>query len=355
MGGVTLLLSGDFRQTLPVIPKGSRADEVLACLKSSTLWPQVKTLSLSTNMRAHLLGDSTSAEFAEDILALGEWKVPKNDKGDISISELCNTVESPSDLLETVFPNLESNYADINWLSERTILAPKNVAVSAINDQLISRIPGEERIYKSIDRTCDLQDIINYPIEFLNSLEPAGLPPHILRLMVECPIMLIRNLLPPKQCNGTRLAVKSLMSHLIVTGCGKDENIFISRMHLYPSESDMPFHFRRSQFPQPPPRTPHYHHYNDDNTTATTTIPATTILITTATTNTITTTTTASTTTTTANTNATTSNITTITLTFTTSTITTNIAGINTNTNTSVNTRTGFWCFSYTHTLNMMY
>eukprot|EP00106_Octopus_bimaculoides_P002522 XP_014769964.1 PREDICTED: uncharacterized protein LOC106868993 [Octopus bimaculoides] len=138
MGGVTLLLSGDFLQTLPVILKGTRADEVRACLKSSTLWPQVKMLSLSTNMHAHLLGDSTSAAFAENILALGEGKVPKNDKGDISISELCNTVESPSDLLETVFPNQESNYADINWLSERTILAPKNVAVSAINDQLNS-------------------------------------------------------------------------------------------------------------------------------------------------------------------------------------------------------------------------
>ncbi|XP_014789226.1 uncharacterized protein LOC106882911 [Octopus bimaculoides] len=169
MGGVTLLLSGDFRQTLPVIPKGTRADEVRACLKSFTLWPQVKMLSLSTNMRVHLLGDSTSAAFTEDILALGEGKVPRNDKGDISISELCNTVDNPSDLLETVFPNLESNYADINWLSERTILAPKNVAVSAINDQLISRIPGEECIYKSIDRTCDPQDIVNHPIEFLNS------------------------------------------------------------------------------------------------------------------------------------------------------------------------------------------
>eukprot|EP00106_Octopus_bimaculoides_P009294 XP_014776736.1 PREDICTED: uncharacterized protein LOC106873752 [Octopus bimaculoides] len=37
MGGITLLLSGDFRQTLPVIPKGTRADEVSACLKSSFL------------------------------------------------------------------------------------------------------------------------------------------------------------------------------------------------------------------------------------------------------------------------------------------------------------------------------
>jgi ATP-dependent DNA helicase PIF1 len=37
MGGMTVLLAGDFRQTLPVIQRGSRADEVKACLKSSHL------------------------------------------------------------------------------------------------------------------------------------------------------------------------------------------------------------------------------------------------------------------------------------------------------------------------------
>ncbi|XP_036358030.1 uncharacterized protein LOC118762994 [Octopus sinensis] len=141
--------------------------------------------------------------FAEDILALGEGKVPRNDRGDISIYELCNTMDNPSDLLETEFPNLESNYADINWFSERAILASKNVAVRAINDQLISRIPGEERIYKSIDWTSDPQDIVNYPIKFLNSLEPAGLPHHILRL---------RNLFcsPTKDQLGTLAHCKAL-------------------------------------------------------------------------------------------------------------------------------------------------
>uniref|UniRef100_A0A0L8GGH4 ATP-dependent DNA helicase n=1 Tax=Octopus bimaculoides TaxID=37653 RepID=A0A0L8GGH4_OCTBM len=176
----TASMGGDFRQTLPVIPKGSRADEVCACVNSSTLWPQVKTLSLSTNKHAHLLGDSMSAAFDESILALGEGKVPRNDRGGISISELCNTVDNPSDPLETMFPNLENNYADTNWLSERTILTPQNVAVNAINDWFISLIPGEERIYKSIDRTSHPQDIVNYPIDYLNSLEPAALPPHTL-------------------------------------------------------------------------------------------------------------------------------------------------------------------------------
>jgi hypothetical protein len=36
-GGTLLLLSGDFRQTLPVIPRSTYADDISACLKSSLL------------------------------------------------------------------------------------------------------------------------------------------------------------------------------------------------------------------------------------------------------------------------------------------------------------------------------
>ncbi|XP_067933012.1 uncharacterized protein [Watersipora subatra] len=40
-GGVTLLLSRDFHQTLPVIQRGTPADEINECIKSSFLWPSV--------------------------------------------------------------------------------------------------------------------------------------------------------------------------------------------------------------------------------------------------------------------------------------------------------------------------
>eukprot|EP00106_Octopus_bimaculoides_P000143 XP_014767585.1 PREDICTED: ATP-dependent DNA helicase pif1-like [Octopus bimaculoides] len=75
MGGVMLLLSGDFRQTLLVIPKGNRANEVQVCLTSSPLWHHVTILTFTTNMRARLHSDQMSANFSQDIFKLGDGKV----------------------------------------------------------------------------------------------------------------------------------------------------------------------------------------------------------------------------------------------------------------------------------------
>jgi len=46
LGGALVLLSGDFRQTLPVIPRSTPADELHACLKYSTFWSTVKKCNL---------------------------------------------------------------------------------------------------------------------------------------------------------------------------------------------------------------------------------------------------------------------------------------------------------------------
>lgn len=138
-----------------------------------------------------------------------------------------------------------------DWLCERAILAPKNDNVSKINHQIQLQIPGELIKYRSIDTIIDDDQAVNYPIEFLNSLEPSGMPPHILTLKVGSPIMLIRNLNPPKLCNGTRLAVKKLMPNLIeatiITGKNKGEDVLIPRIPMI--STDLHFEFKRLQFP----------------------------------------------------------------------------------------------------------
>ncbi|XP_075154200.1 uncharacterized protein LOC142227591 [Haematobia irritans] len=58
-GGLMILLADDFRQTLPVIPRRTPADELKAWLKASPLWNDVKTLSLTANMRVQLQNDQS--------------------------------------------------------------------------------------------------------------------------------------------------------------------------------------------------------------------------------------------------------------------------------------------------------
>jgi hypothetical protein len=51
-GGIVFVMLRDFRQVLPIIPRGSHADIVSASIKNSYLWESVEVFCLSENMRA---------------------------------------------------------------------------------------------------------------------------------------------------------------------------------------------------------------------------------------------------------------------------------------------------------------
>lgn len=95
----------------------------------------------------------------------------------------------------------------------------------------------------------------NYPLDFLNSITPNGLPPHELKIKKNCPIILLRNLEPHNGlCNGTRLVVRGFEDNTIdaeiVNGQHAGCRVFIPRIPLSPSEDiTLPFKFKRKQFP----------------------------------------------------------------------------------------------------------
>lgn len=131
------------------------------------------------------------------------------------------------------------------------MLAATNIDVNSINRTILNRINGNAVTYKSIDTVTRDEDVVNYPVEFLNSLDLPGFPPHILQLKVGVPIILLRNIDPPRLCNGTRLAVKKMQNNLIeatiITGNYKGTDVLIPRIPMIPT--DMPFDFKRLQFP----------------------------------------------------------------------------------------------------------
>ncbi|XP_037906166.1 uncharacterized protein LOC119648475 [Hermetia illucens] len=197
-GGAMILLSGDFRKTLPVIPRSTAADEINACLKSSNLWRYVKKLQLTTNMRVALFNDPSAEDFSEQLLTI----------------------------------------------------AAKNKDVDDLNYIIQNDIIGTMHLFKSIGCLTNEDEATNYPTEFLNSLDMPGLPPHNLRLKVGSIGIMLRNIKPPKLCNGMRLVVSKLNNVIYATilkGKFEGEEVLIPRIPMIPT--DMPFEFKRLQFP----------------------------------------------------------------------------------------------------------
>ncbi|XP_022032635.1 uncharacterized protein LOC110933737 [Helianthus annuus] len=95
-GGKIVLFGGDFRQILPVIPKGTRSMIVNSSLNSSYIWQDCQLLKLTKNMRLKMGTKSSNfnetKEFAEWILRLGDGLLGGPNDGEVEI-------EIPDDLL----------------------------------------------------------------------------------------------------------------------------------------------------------------------------------------------------------------------------------------------------------------
>ena len=73
------------------------------------------------------------------------------------------------------------------------ILIKKNGTALKVNDQVLKHmVPGAVKCYLSADKAIydNKEDANNYPVEFLNSLTPSGMPPHHLLLKPGAIIML---------------------------------------------------------------------------------------------------------------------------------------------------------------------
>ncbi|XP_074352274.1 uncharacterized protein LOC141691434 [Apium graveolens] len=186
-GGITVVLGGDFRQILPVITYGDRVDIVAACITRSRLWSICQVFLLTENM--HLKQGESDSE-SEEFKKFAKW-----------VLDIGNGQTS----------------------------SPENLSYFSVD-------AAEE--FGGTDE--DLNEA--FPIEYLNSLNVAGMPPHDLKLKVGAVVMLMRNLNQTLGlCNGTRMIVTKCLRFCveceIICGTFVGSKHFITRMEISPSDT----------------------------------------------------------------------------------------------------------------------
>ena len=206
-GGITVLFGGDFRQTLPVIPKGTREVIVGATLCQSHLWRHIQVMKLEKNERLDRTPESEA--FATWLLDVGSGRGLPADKS-ITLPAEMRCGDTPESLISAIYPAIgEPGHTDQYFL-DRTILASRNDDMDELNATILQKFPGQESILWSADNV-DMEHIGQneaplFPPEFLATLKGTGLPLARLALKPGCPLMLLRNLDPSNGlCNGTRM------------------------------------------------------------------------------------------------------------------------------------------------------
>ena len=260
-GGTIMLLGGDFGQIMPVLKGGTPSEQLGITIRASNLWTCFQKFTLTENMRVK---KGTTEEEIRKATQHHQWllDVRNGEANREHYLPIPQDLQCRSNSIEDfVYPH-DFDFSDTKSLAERAILCPKNITSLTMNEQILARLPGNPRLYKSID-TIDgnegSEDNLGanflYPTEWLYKQTPSGLPPHELNLKVGAIVMLLRNLhVKEGLCNGTRMIIRQMRDHCLqcelITGPQAGELVIIPRIDLVSDpESGFPVALKRRQFP----------------------------------------------------------------------------------------------------------
>lgn len=247
-GGKVVLFTGCFRQTLPIVEKGTRDQIIAAAATSSPLWQHVKTLRLIKNERCQ------NKNFAKYLMKLANGKKDQ----DVSYAKLYPKIrcsKNENKVIDTIYPEKDINNLPINDLTHfyanRILLAPRHYVCDAVNEQMIDRLIGIQRIYRSHDSVP--QHGKKIPLNVLEKQNPPGIPPHVLKLKIGAPIILLRTINKSAGLvNGARGLIVAMKPNSIqiqlLTGAKKGtlQTLFKIRLNTDPKTGAI---FSRTQFP----------------------------------------------------------------------------------------------------------
>jgi hypothetical protein len=207
-GGKVFILLGDFRQTAPVVRRGSRAQIVDVSIKSSPLWQHFVVLRLTQPIR-----NAEDLEFADFVDAIGDRAGPE-----VSLDMLRN-VDTAEDLLDFVYPDEVA--ADPLSCRNRSILAPTNRQVDFYNCAVMGKVDGTEQMYLSADSFKEGDDLGVTPpasiLDYVARNTPPGLPPHCLTLKTNTVFRILRNFSVDRGLVKNTRVVITIMGFRLIT------------------------------------------------------------------------------------------------------------------------------------------
>jgi ATP-dependent DNA helicase PIF1 len=207
-GGKIVVLLGDFRQTCPVIPGGTRSQVIDACIQSSPLWTHFQIRRLQQMVR-----NASDPEYANFVNVIGDGQEP-----DIPLHLLSLTTEI-EDLISFVFPAtiLRDPYSCLG----RGIIAPTNLQVDEYNSILLRRVHGMSKTFLAADSLKEAVEsgLISdsAALDYVARRTPPGMPAHSLTIKTNAVFRLLRNFSVDQQLVKNVRVLVTDIGHRIVT------------------------------------------------------------------------------------------------------------------------------------------
>ena len=257
-GGLIVLFSGDFRQILPIVEGQTPAHSINASFKFSPLWEGIRTLRLRINHRAR------NRRWQNFLLRLGNGHPSGNQSHYlVSLGRHCTVTTTIEGVVRRIYGDVLRQQAlpppELlhEYYAERLILAPKHIVVDAVNDFITNAFLGHEYRFRARERLMEVSRRV--PQESLASLNPGNMGPHLLRIKVGMPLILIRTINKHAglvtgvrcivlQCTPNVLRVRLLTGR----GAGSEHCLYQNWYNNASSTARSGVRFERFQFPVKP-------------------------------------------------------------------------------------------------------
>ena len=168
-GGVSMILAGDFKQTLPIVTRSHQLAQIRVCIKKSSLWNLFKDVgnqfSFTKNMRLEQATDIREHQnlhiFQEYLLRLGKGELPANNDGNVDIPKEYvasgfDTEESmQSAIIQHVYGDINEHRNDSEYMMSNVIICPHNRNVRKLNQKIADTLRTTEYVSYSADRDAN--------------------------------------------------------------------------------------------------------------------------------------------------------------------------------------------------------